>query len=203
MPPFKVVTAKAFSEKSNRSHRRNGHVQRSCVQCRTAKLRCDRGIPCRQCVSSGHSTACRYNSSIAPPKLTGVQPELTGAPAELIGRQEDLIGDRVRKKGQYATGSPRFSAPGCSSESVSTSQQTMERAAGTPEVQILPHVHYYSKDGPSIDHLIYSSRGTLISNASDNNFAHGRYLGSTHWAIFVSEVRINPNWLIRILRLSD
>lgn len=196
MPPFKIVTAKAFSEKSNRNHRRNGHAQRSCVQCRTAKLRCDRGVPCRQCVSSGHPTACKYNSNIAPP-------ELTGAPAELIGLQEDPIGDRVRKKRQYATGSPRFSAPDCSSESVSTNQQTMERAAGMPEAQIPPHLHYYSEDGPSIDHLIYSIRGTLLSNASDNNFAHGRYLGSTHWAIFVSEVRLNPSWLIRILRLSD
>lgn len=203
MPPFKVVTAKAFSEKSNRSHRRNGHVQRSCVQCRSAKLRCDRGIPCQQCVSSGHSTTCRYNSNVAPPELTGVQAEVIGAPPELIERQENPIGDRIRSKRQYVTGPPRFLDLEASSESVSTSQQTMERVAGIPEVQEYPRLHYYAKNGPSLDHLIYAVRGTLISNVADDFSTHGRYLGSTHWAIFVSEVRLTTSSLMKVSLLSN
>lgn len=61
MPPFKVVTSKSYSQGAARQHRKkSGHNATSCVPCRTAKLRCDRGKPCQECASKGRELSCQY-----------------------------------------------------------------------------------------------------------------------------------------------
>ncbi|CEJ60328.1 hypothetical protein PMG11_08905 [Penicillium brasilianum] len=61
MPPFKVVTSKSYSQGAARQHRKkSGHNATSCVPCRTAKLRCDRGKPCQECASKARELSCQY-----------------------------------------------------------------------------------------------------------------------------------------------
>lgn len=46
----------------------------SCIQCRRRKIKCDRSMPCGQCIAS-HTSACQYSSDPAPqpkrPRING------------------------------------------------------------------------------------------------------------------------------------
>lgn len=41
----------------------------SCLRCRRRKIKCDRSLPCKQCMLTGHDDQCTYN---AEPKSGGV-----------------------------------------------------------------------------------------------------------------------------------
>jgi len=156
------VVTPALSSSAQAPQKRN-RTQLSCTQCRHAKLKCDRQKPsCSQCVKKGRASLCTFLSPAARRKPTV---SMQNRLKHLEGLVKNVMTGQnlVNDKERYSRG-----------------LDTLATTNGNPMPDVAPN----NKEA-----------GAMSSGSSDKvllGSTESTYVGATHWAAILEDVRLLP-----------
>lgn len=123
----------------------------SCTECHRRKQKCDRSLPCANCVSRNKQDSCRYES---------------GAPAAKAVQNTQGGDERLARNGSHLLGDPRFQAEG---------------GAGAGMSDKLTNFGYSSTGSSSTLGFLSKIDGANADSASLSSMAMGRESGGEHF----------------------
>ncbi|KAJ5619791.1 hypothetical protein N7510_003775 [Penicillium lagena] len=157
-------TRTSASESSSKPPAKRNRIQLSCMQCRQAKLKCDRERPCSQCIKKGRASICIFK-----PPVTRKRP--TASMQNRLQHLENLV--KGAMAGQPSNGHeyPASDSYTLSSDSASQSQGPTDISGTSVETPI-----YNNDGGPN-------TSGQVILRPNETT-----YVGATHWAAMLDDI---------------
>jgi hypothetical protein len=153
------------ADSSRQLQTKRNRIQLSCTHCRHAKLKCDREKPCSQCVKTGRASLCTF-----PAPATRKKPAVS-------------MQNRLKHLESLVKGVMTSRAPNGPHDFASNSQIISPAAA--PQLKNSPEIH-----GTFVEAPIYTKDG--VSNPSGQVVLGPNeitYVGATHWAAMLDDVR--------------
>lgn len=148
---------------------KRSRIQLSCTPCRTAKLKCDRQIPCHQCVKKGRENQCSIPA-----------PAQRKKPAVSMQRRlkhlESLVKDAMSSQIPIDPSKSASIMP--QNLDIDTYPQNTNNTIYTPSTLT-------QSDSPGSGISEGNVSGSIIQNANET-----AYIGATHWAAILENV--NP-----------
>ncbi|TVY14613.1 Fusarisetin A cluster transcription factor fsa6 [Lachnellula arida] len=144
--------------------------QLSCAFCRTGKLRCDRNLPCQNCIKRDLSASCTYNHvNVRRDKATPThKSSATGNPKDLqsqISHLEELVITLMNKTNRNGNGNA----------SLEDSTRILQEESRSLEDQRTEEVHDIKEAEKSFGRI----------NIEDDQ---PNYVGSTHWVAILDNI---------------
>jgi Fungal Zn(2)-Cys(6) binuclear cluster domain len=144
---------------------KRNRIQLSCAHCRHAKLKCDREKPCSQCVKKGRASVCTFAAPVTyKRRAVSMQNRLK--------HLESLVKGVMTSPPSDGTNSSASIAHKSSPDVVSQLQNPTEIRRTFVEAPI------HTKDGVS------NSSGQVVLRPNETT-----YVGATHWAAMLDDVR--------------
>lgn len=154
---------------SRQPQTKRNRIQLSCTHCRHAKLKCDREKPCSQCIKKGRASLCSF-------------------PAPAIRKKPAVsMQNRLKHLESLVKGVMTGPAPNGGSSDVVRISQTNDSPAVAPQYRTLAEAveaidgvfsPLYKNDGQTI------SSGQVVLGPNES-----KYVGATHWAAIINDVR--------------
>lgn len=145
---------------------KRSRIQLSCTHCRHAKLKCNREKPCAQCIKKGRASLC-----IFPPSITRKKP--AARMQNRLDHLESLV------KG-VMTSQPPDTAHNDSANNSNTSPSAfilqLQKPIEAPKNIIEPPT--------STNNAVSSASGQVLLAPNETT-----YVGATHWAAMLDDVR--------------
>jgi hypothetical protein len=146
-------------------------IQLSCTHCRTGKLKCDRQVPCHQCIKRGRESQCNIPAHSTRKKQ----------PASMQSRLrhlESLVRDVMTGQTSTASHSNLAKENGDANTGSSTCPGPRMESTNQPDMGVLPGI--YSSDD-----------ATLPSELVVQGQRETAYIGATHWAAILDDVGLH------------
>jgi hypothetical protein len=159
------------TEQSSKStHIRRSRIPISCTFCRAGKLKCDRKTPCQQCVKRNRDNLCKYASKDGDSSAKTLQQKLQ--------RLEFILKNAVV-------------APPLSDPQPDSLEQPNLNHLEALNITELPHAPEPARD--SAIGTPDDARGHIpehIGNSIVHKDKDAVYIGATHWAALLNDVRL-------------
>jgi hypothetical protein len=161
---------------SGQPHPRRNRSQLSCTHCRRAKLKCDRNQPCLQCVKRGRDSQCTFPAPAAKRKPAASM-------QNRLKHLQSLLKDVMA--GQVPAGQPAPPSDGSGDKVASNIGPELSGEATSSHNDLAQTISSGAKEEPP------SSSGQVLLGTNQTT-----YVGATHWAAILDDVRTLPANLI-------
>ena len=149
-----------LSSQSGSPVRKRNRTQLSCISCRHGKLKCDRQQPCSQCVRKGRSSQCTFPMSTLKPVVSL---------RNRLNHLESLVKDAMTAQNPAAQGA------------LSNSLDTLKGSGTASSGSLHSPSNLHGQDQTNRRQTPTSGQ-VLLSKGQT-------YVGATHWAAILEDVR--------------